>query len=100
MTSKNSYITNHASNTTKFKKNVGWIASALTIIAMLFTSGMGLEKNIDNAEIHEINAKHYSEIVTLKQKHFYEMKQLEYENHELKTELKILKLSSKEGLYE
>jgi hypothetical protein len=96
MTSKNRYITNHESNTTKIKKNVGWLGSALAIIALLFTSGMRLEKIIDDAEIHEINAKHYSEIVTLKQKYFYEIKQLEYENHELRT----LKLSGKEGLYE
>ena len=100
MTLKKRYITNHESNITNFKKNVGWIASALTIITLLFTSGMGLEKIIDGAEIHEINAKHYSEIVTLKQKHFNEIKQLEYENHELKTELRTLKLSSKEGFYE
>lgn len=100
MTSKNRNITNHESNTTKFKKNVGWIASAIAIITFLFASGMKLEKIIDDVEIHEINAKHYSEIVTLKQKHFYEIKQLEYENHELKTELRTFKLSSKEGLYE
>lgn len=100
MTLKNRFTTTHESNTTKFKKNVGWIASALAIITLLFTSGMGLEKIIDDAEMHEINAKHYNEIVTLKQKHFDEMMQLKHENNELKTELKTLKLSSKEGLYE
>ena len=96
MPSRTHNRTNNKSIWSKFKKNVGWIVSLLTIVSMLFGAGMWIQNIIDKAELHEINAQHYNELVTLKQSYFFDKVRLENENHDLKRKLKTFKSSSKE----